>query len=178
MLDTRERHGLDKNNHQGKFGVDYIRVLASAAGLLWSQDDVDLDGVDLSIKLPGRTRRGHSPRIEVQVKTVSRPEIRRGALNYDGLNHAQFNKLAGPDFTVPRYLFLIHVPTAVDGYAGVTTAGLLLQHIGYYLSLSDRTPLPSHSTARSIRVKVPVAQVLTAHSLRTLIIGDATGATE
>jgi hypothetical protein len=59
---------LDQNNHQGKFGADYVRVLASAAGLIWSQDDVDLDAVDLCLKLPGRTPRGFSPRIDAQVK--------------------------------------------------------------------------------------------------------------
>ena len=49
---------LDARNHQGKFGTDYVRVLASAAGLLWSVDDIDMDGVDLCVKLPGRTPRG------------------------------------------------------------------------------------------------------------------------
>jgi hypothetical protein len=29
---------LDVNNHQGKFGQDYVRVLASAAGLLVPPD--------------------------------------------------------------------------------------------------------------------------------------------
>lgn len=62
---------LDPHHHQGKFGHDYIRVLASAAGLIWSTDDLDVDGVDLTIKQPGRTRFGFSPQIEVQIKTVS-----------------------------------------------------------------------------------------------------------
>lgn len=44
---------LDARNHQGKFGADYVRVLASAAGLLWAEDDVDMDGVDLCVKQPG-----------------------------------------------------------------------------------------------------------------------------
>lgn len=32
---------LDANDHRGKFGVDYVRVLASAAGLTVYKDDGD-----------------------------------------------------------------------------------------------------------------------------------------
>ncbi|QFZ19369.1 DUF4365 domain-containing protein [Saccharothrix syringae] len=167
---------LDARNHQGKFGADYVRVLASAAGLTWSEDDVDLDGVDLCIKLPGRTPRGFSPRIDVQVKTVSRLQTRRGVVDFDGLDHVQFNKLAGPGFTVPRYLFVVHVPPHAAEYADLRTAGLLLRHIGYYLSLSDREPLPAPTRARRIRVKVPLSNVLTAVSLRALVTDGAVGA--
>lgn len=160
---------LDPRNHQGKFGADYVRVLASAAGLTWSQDDVDLDGVDLCIKLPGRTPRGFSPRIDVQVKTVSRLEPRQGVLNFDGLDHVQFNKLAGGGFMVPRYLFVIHVPSCADRYADLSTSGLLLRHLGYYLSLSDKVPVESPSRHRHTRVKVPLSNILTVSSLRSLV---------
>ena len=162
---------LDARNHQGKFGADYVRVLASAAGLIWSEDDVDLDGVDLCIKLPGRTPRGFSPRIEAQVKTVSSLDAVKGVVNFDGLDHAQFNKLAGSDFTVPRYLFLVHVPRSTNSYADLSTSGLLLRYIGYYLSLSDREPLTSSDRNRRIRVKIPLSNVLTVTSLRTLVTG-------
>ncbi len=164
---------LDKANHQGKFGADYVRVLASAAGLIWSQDDVDLDGVDLCIKLPGRTPRGFSPRIDVQVKSVSRLPIRHGYLDFDGLSRAQFDKLAGTGSTVPRYLFVVHVPRSADDYADLRTSGLLLRHIGYYLSLSDRPPLAPDDPRQRIRVRIPVSNVLTAVGLRALVAGTA-----
>lgn len=164
---------LEARNHQGKFGADYIRVLASAAGLIWAEDDVDLDGVDLCIKLPGRTPRGFSPRIDVQVKTVSTLEVRKGIVNFDGLDHAQFNKLAGTDFVVPRYLFIVHVPRSAAHYADLSTSGLLLRHIGYYLSLNDRERLPTSDRNRHIRVKIPVSNVLSAASLRALVTGSA-----
>ncbi|HEX3780801.1 MAG TPA: DUF4365 domain-containing protein [Pseudonocardiaceae bacterium] len=164
---------LDPRNHQGKFGADYIRVLASAAGLVWAEDDVDLDGIDLCIKLPGRTPRGFSPRIDVQVKTISTLEVRKGLANFDGLDHAQFNKLAGTDFIVPRYLFIVHVPRSASHYADLSTSGLLLRHIGYYVSLNDRHRLPTSDRTRHIRVKVPVSNVLTAVSLRALVTGSA-----
>jgi hypothetical protein len=163
---------LDVRNHQGKFGADYVRVLASAAGLMWSADDVDLDGVDLCIKLPGRTPHGFSPRIDVQVKTVSVLEARKGLVNFDGLDRVQFNKLAGTEFVVPRFLFIVHVPREAAQYADLSTSGLLLRHIGYYVSLSDRSPLPSPDRNHRIRVKIPVSNVLTVASLRALVLGN------
>ncbi|WP_405165908.1 DUF4365 domain-containing protein [Nocardia sp. NBC_01499] len=172
MVDARD-HQLDAGNHQGKFGADYIRVLASAAGLSWSQDDVDLDGVDLCIKLPGRTPRGFSPRIDVQVKTVSTLQTRSGLINFDGLNQRQFNKLAGPGFTVPRYLFVVHVPRSSNHYADLRTAGLLLRHIGYYTSLSSLDTLPDPDVRRRLRVKIPMSNILTATSLRALVTENA-----
>ncbi|HET6295641.1 MAG TPA: DUF4365 domain-containing protein [Kribbella sp.] len=164
---------LDAQIHQGKFGEDYIRVLASAAGLLVSQDDVDVDGVDFCIKKPGRSRFGWSPRIDVQVKTTSRPKRRAAAFDFDGLNQSQFSKLAGTDFSVPRFLFLVIVPTRADQYAALNTAGLLLRDVGYYVSLADRAPFDEPRTDRRVRVNVPTANVLTVTSLRQLIDPDS-----
>ena len=87
----------------------------------------------------------------------------------DGLDHRQFNKLAGPDFLVPRYLFVVHVPRTAREYVDLRTSGLLLRHIGYYLSLRDRDPMPSDDRARHTRVKIPLSNVLTASSLRALV---------
>lgn len=164
---------LDARNHQGKFGADYVRVLASAAGLLWAADDIDMDGVDLCVKLPGRTPSGFSPRIDVQVKTVSSLDSGGGLVNFDGLDHRQFNRLAGTDFLVPRYLFVVHVPRTANRYVDLRTSGLLLRHIGYYLSLRDREPLPSDDRGRHVRVKIPLSNVLTAASLRALVTADS-----
>lgn len=164
---------LDARNHQGKFGADYVRVLASAAGLLWAADDIDMDGVDLCVKLPGRTRSGFSPRIDVQVKTISSLDSGAGVVNFDGLDHRQFNRLAGADFLVPRYLFVVHVPRSASRYVDLSTSGLLLRHIGYYLSLRDRKPLPVDDRGRHIRVKIPLSNVLTAASLRALVTADS-----
>ncbi|TCC43617.1 DUF4365 domain-containing protein [Kribbella sindirgiensis] len=169
---------LDALVHQGKFGEDYVRVLASAAGLLVSKDDVDHDGIDLCIKFPGRSAFGWSPRIDVQVKTTSRPRRRAAAFDFDGLNQSQFNRLAGPDFLVHRYLFLVIVPKRADEYAALDTGGLLLRDVGYYVSLRDHTPIDEPRSDRRIRVAVPTANVLTVTTLRHLITGETGGATQ
>lgn len=162
---------LDANNHRGKFGEDYVRVLASAAGLTVYKDDVDHDGYDLGIRLPN-PRRSWSPAIEVQIKTTAVPMWRGAELVFDGLDQRQFNRLAGPDYTVPRYLFVVTVPRDADTYANLFTSGMLLRNIGYYVSLHDRRPVDDPVVGRGIRVRLPVANVLTAAAMRALVETD------
>lgn len=159
---------LDANRHRGKFGEDYVRVLASAAGLVVYKEDLDDDGVDLGIKAPTAATRGHkvSRAIEVQVKTTSVPTWQGPQLAFD-LDHRGFNTLAGARFTVPRYLVVVTVPREADRYADLFTAGMLLRNTAYFLSLQDRDPLPA--TGGRKRVKLPAANVLTVTSLRGLV---------
>ncbi|OLT15198.1 hypothetical protein BJF78_16505 [Pseudonocardia sp. CNS-139] len=159
---------LDALNRQGKFGEDYVRVLASAAGLVVSTYSVDVDGVDLGIMVPNAAH-GWSPQIAVQVKTTSVPTWRGGHLVFDGLNQVQFNKLAGADFTVPRYLFVVIVPPDADEYTAPISAGMLLRNLGYFVSLHDRGKLAEPDTRRHVRVEVPIANVLTTTAIRRLI---------
>ncbi|RJO74858.1 DUF4365 domain-containing protein [Nocardia panacis] len=173
MFETGVRQGLDKNNQQGQFGEDYVRVLTSAAGLIWSKDSMDMDGVDLSLKLPGRTARGFSPRIDVQVKTSVRLENRSGRVHFNGLTEPQFNKLAGPDFTVPRYLFVVSVPRHPVDYTDLYTSGLLLRHIGYYMSLDQLEPIAAPQQDRVKAVHIPASNILTAAKLRALVTETA-----
>lgn len=165
---------LSANSCQGKFGEDYVRVLASAAGLLVAQDDLDVDGVDLCVKFPGPTARSFSPRIDVQVKTVSRPRRRNGVLVFDGLSAGQFNKLAGDDFVVPRYLFVVQVPTRAEEYVDLSSAGLLLRHLGYFASLRDHPRVDPRGPHGRVPISVPLANVLTVDSLRLLTTGEPT----
>src|SRR3954451_858547 len=118
---------LDAHSHRGKFGEDYVRVLASAAGLTVYQDDLDHDGIDLGIRLPN-PRRSWSKAIEVQVKTTATARWQGAQLIFDGLDQNQFNRLAGSEFTVPRYLFVVTVPSGGDAYADLFTAGMLLRN--------------------------------------------------
>jgi len=159
---------LDAKQHQGKFGEDYVRVLASAAGLIVLKEDLDVDGVDLGFRATGHHVRGFSPMIEAQIKTWSTPSESSGHLIYRGLNEWQYNKLAGPDFTVPRFLFVICVPSDHQRYAASMTDGVMLHHLGYFVSLRSEEPIANPDRHRRRVVKVPTANVLTTSALRRL----------
>lgn len=159
---------LDAKQHQGKFGEDYVRVLASAAGLIIYKDDLDVDGIDLGLRAKGRYGRVFSPAIEAQVKTWSQPTVTGGHLIYRGLNEWQFSQLAGPDYTVPRFLFLICVPKDSSQYATSAMDGIMLRNLGYFVSLRHEQPVANPDRKRSYPVRVPTANVLTAAALRRL----------
>jgi Domain of unknown function (DUF4365) len=159
---------LDAKQHQGKFGEDYVRVLASAAGLVVFKEDIDVNGVDLGFRATGRYGRVFSPMIEAQVKTWSKPTGSAGRLHYRGLDEWQFNQLAGSDFSVPRYLFLICVPARSADYAASRPEGMLLRHLGYYVSLRAEQQIPEPDRRRIRPVVVPMANVLTTQALRRL----------
>jgi Domain of unknown function (DUF4365) len=160
---------LDANNHQGKFGQDYIRVLASAAGLLVYTPDLDYDGIDLMIRWPGRVGMAASPAIDVQVKSWSSPRRSGAHYRFDGLNELQFNKLAGPHYTVPRYLFLVIVPPDAHAYSELLTNGMLLRYQAFHASLQGEIPITHPLQQRRRSVQVPVGNVLTVRSLLTLM---------
>lgn len=159
---------LDANQHQGKFGEDYVRVLASAAGLIVLKDDLDADGVDLGFRATGQYGRVYSPMIEAQIKTSSKPSVSVGQLIYRGLDEWQFNKLAGTDFAVPRFLFVVCVPADRQQYAASMTDGLMLRHLGYFVSLRSQERIVNPDRRRKRPVALPTANVLTASALRRL----------
>jgi hypothetical protein len=68
--------GLDRNQHQGLFGESFVRVLASAAGLIVARAELDVTGEDLTISYKGVLGHTRHPKIGVQVKSWSRPVCR------------------------------------------------------------------------------------------------------
>ncbi len=45
--------GLDRNQHQGLFGESFVRVLASAVGLIVARAELDVTGDDFTISHTG-----------------------------------------------------------------------------------------------------------------------------
>lgn len=160
---------LERRNHQGKFAEDYVRALASAAGLLVYKDDLDYDGIDLGFRYPGRAGHIASPAIEVQVKSWSLPSWKGPHLQFRGLNEVQYNKLVQGPFLVPRYLFIVVVPQESDRYARVETEGLMLSRLCYYRGFEDEQPIAAPSTKRHPAIQVPLGNVLTVRALRELV---------
>ncbi|MQY03700.1 DUF4365 domain-containing protein [Actinomadura macrotermitis] len=160
---------LERRNHQGKFAEDYVRALASAAGLLIFKDDLDHDGVDLGFKYPGRGGLVASPAIEVQVKSWSRPVVRGSELVFRGLSETQYNKLVDGPFLVPRYLFVVVVPADRERYVRVDTEGLLLSKLCYYRGFDGDEPIAEPDAKRHPELRMPLGNVLTVRALRELV---------
>ncbi len=126
--------------------------------------------MDFLLRWPGRVGAAASPAIDVQVKSWSQARKSSGTWRFDGLNEVQFNKLAGRDYTVPRYLFLVVVPDDPGQYSEILADGMILRYQGYYLSLREESPVSEPSPERRHTVYVPIGNILTVRTLQTLML--------
>jgi hypothetical protein len=157
---------LDQNNRQGWYGESFVQVLAAAAGLQCSPLTPDCTGVDLDIT-GTREVRDDFPCVKIQVKSWSVPRESGGAWRYGGLTEKRFNALAGPR-RVPRFLFLVVVPSDVSTYAYADEEFLRLGRAAYWVSLADRARVAEPRCDRKVPVHVPRQNLLTVETLTTL----------
>jgi hypothetical protein len=114
-----------------------VRVLASAAGLIVVRAELDVTGEDFTISYKGVVSHTRHPKIEVQVKSWSRPVCRAEHWQYQ-LRARQFHELTGADFALPRFLVLVIVPDHWTDYATVNPDSVQLKYAAYWRSLRDQ----------------------------------------
>lgn len=159
--------GLDRNQHQGLFGESLVRVLASAAGLIVARAELDVAGEDFTISHKGVIGHTRHPKIEVQVKSWSRPVCRDEQWQYQ-LRVRHFNELAGADFALPRFLVLVIVPDDWTDYATVSPDSVHLRYAAYWRSLRDHERVDLDPDTK-VAVPVPRANLLTVDALRAMM---------
>lgn len=161
---------LDKNNHQGWYGESFIRALAAAAGLQATGVTPDCTGVDFMISSPHQID-GDFPVIMAQVKSWSVPVERPGGWRYDRLTQKRFNALAGGNRRIPRYLFVVIVPSDNTRYACASDKVLGLSHAAYWISLADHEQVQDAACERQVPIIIPRENLLTVKRLVALCEG-------
>jgi hypothetical protein len=159
--------GVPDARYQGAYAEAYMEALALAAGLNVAIHKVD-DGIDLLVRYTGDELVRSWPGIDLQVKSWTTPTGTGEFWSYDRLNEKQYNKLATPDKTHPRYLVVILVPADRSRLAEVVEDGLLLRHRAYFAQVPGPV-VENPSDKRRKRVLVPKRNVLTAAKLRELV---------
>jgi hypothetical protein len=157
------------DSRQARFAVDYVRVLACAAGLVVTGRDRGRDGVDLGLRRAAGEPGRFAPAVEVQVRPWTRFRPEGGELAYPGLSEVGFNQLAGDDYTVPRHLVVVHVPGDAEAYADFSPDGLRLRHLAYHRSLRAEPRIPDPDPGRRRPVTLSTGDVLTARTLLALV---------
>lgn len=167
--------GFGDNGHRGAFGEEFIRMLATAANLDVTRKERDRVGVDWQLGYTGRRGTRRFPAIEAQVKCTSSPDIHGDHIHYK-LKVKNYNQLAGPDYEMPRFLFLVLAPADPFAWSHATEDRLRLSHAAYWLCLHDQEPLPSpenkSKTDSTRTVHIPRANLLTVGSLHDLFAED------
>ncbi|GAA3669800.1 hypothetical protein C8D88_102731 [Lentzea atacamensis] len=145
---------------------EYVRALATAAGLHVSACDAARDGVDFGFRFPSAV----FPAVEARVVWTAKPrgDGEDAEWIYDGLDEVCFNRLAGRDFTVPRFLFLLVLPPD-RAYLSFQSDGMVLRHLGYFHPMGDEVPVSAPDRSRCRTVQLSLARVLTGASLRELL---------
>ncbi|MCX2922134.1 MULTISPECIES: DUF4365 domain-containing protein [Streptomyces] len=161
------------NRHRGAFGEEFIRMLATAADLDVTSKLRDRVGVDWQLGYSGRRGTRRYPAIEAQVKCTSSPDVREDHIRFP-LKVKNYNQLAGADYEMPRFLFLVLAPADPFTWSHATEDRLHLSHAAYWLCLHDQEPLPlDNRSAQGTRtVYVPRANLLTVDSLHDLFAED------
>ncbi|MGW4011537.1 DUF4365 domain-containing protein [Streptomyces sp. NPDC004763] len=171
---VQESTGFGDNGHRGAFGEEFIRMLATAANLDVTRKERDRVGVDWQLGYAGRRGTRRYPAIEAQVKCTSSPVIDDDHIRYS-LKLKNYNQLAGPDYEMPRFLFLVLAATDPHAWVHATEERLRVSHAAFWLCLHDKKPVEldgniSASTTRT--VYIPRTNLLTADSLHHLFAED------
>ncbi|SHG63645.1 DUF4365 domain-containing protein [Streptoalloteichus hindustanus] len=153
---------LDRRQHQGLFGEVFVRALAVAAGLTVAKTDPDVTGDDFLFGYPGQLAGTYFPRIEVQVKSWSRPNngspFWRYPMKVEHYNNLVYRTL------IPRFLILVIVPENADQYVIGTHGHLRLQHAAYWASFTGRPEIDPRRRS-TVTAEVPRTNLLTAGKL-------------
>ena len=138
----------------------YVRAVIFRAGFRLSSPVVDDHGIDGTIVDPDRRRIN---RVDFQIKSTIRHEIRDDAIVYD-LRVEDYNRLIIED-DVPRVLVLYIMPEDEDQWLAQSEDELCLRKCSYWVSLMG---LPRSRNLSTVRVSVPLANPFDQDGLREM----------
>ena len=118
--------------------------------------------------LPGAA--GSPSRRSSSLRRTSSPDVHEEYIHYP-LKARNYNLLAGRDYDLPRFLFLVLAPADPFTWTHATQDRLLLRRAAYWMCLHDQDPL-ENPRAGTRTVHVPRANLLTVDSLHDLFAED------
>lgn len=164
---------MDITQQMEQYNIAYVRALAAQCG--WrvvKEDDVDDDGIDISIKgiFSDEHNIVYRPRIEVQLKSTSTLDIKGNVIKYP-LKARNYNLLC-EQYSIPRYLFVLDLDSIVDNWVIEDPIGFILSRKCYWLSLEN---LGATTNTTSVTLDIPIHQVLNKESLNAIMKKAAVG---
>lgn len=162
---------MDIRHRQGHFGEAYVALIAASAGLTVARTHPDVDGADLIVGYKGQMGNTRHPKIEVQVKTWSKPKFDEHQWRYR-MSSPQFNELAGRDYSLPRVLALVIVPSDPADYILPGRSEIAVRNLAYWASLEHLERI-DETVQATVPVDIPRCNVLTGDSLKLLVTRSA-----
>lgn len=145
-----------------RFSRAWVIAAAAAADFTYEIVADDERGVDMTVH-------SHDHTLDFQLKATSRPEVQDECLVHD-LDVRTYNLLRSQQRSGYGVLALIVVADDTAAWHVMDHDGTSLTRSAYYLPLYG---MPSTSNAATIRLKVPMANLLTPGAMRALMDAQA-----
>lgn len=154
---------VDVNHQKEQYSKAWVHAVASAAGMGLGEPSPDNESVDWTVYARSEDGYPRSPRLDIQVKCTSSPDIGNGVIrfvlsrkNYDDLRH---------DVMTRRILVVVVVPSIPADWLEQTTEFMKMRNCAYWVSIRG---LPDKDNDH-ITVHVPLTQVFNVDSLRGIM---------
>jgi Domain of unknown function (DUF4365) len=158
------------NDRKELFSRAYVRAVASVAGYMATQPELDRDSVDFQLAGVGGRGTKHSPYLDVQIKCTADDDLAPTRFGFP-LPIKNYDDLRDTELAVPRILIVVIVPTAIERWLATSESEMVLRHCGYWRSLHNE---PATDNTTSITVEINRANVFDVDGLQNLMaaVGD------
>lgn len=150
--------GAGSPKQKERFSRAWVIAAASAADLTYEIVADDERGVDMTVH-------SHHHTLDFQLKATSNPEVQGDCLVHD-LDVRTYNLLRSQQRSGYGVLALIVVGDNTASWHVMDQEGTNLTRTAYYLPLFGMSATPNEAT---IRLKVPMSNLLTAEAMRSLM---------
>lgn len=145
-----------------RFSRAWVIAAAAAADFTYQIVADDEHGVDMTIY-------SHDHTLDFQLKATSSPEVQDGCLIHD-LDVRTYDLLRSQQRSGYGVLALIVVGADTAAWHVMDDRGTSLTRSAYYLPLYG---MPATSNTATVRLKVPMSNLLTADAMHTLMAAEA-----
>jgi hypothetical protein len=161
---------LDKNALKEEFSYAYVHGVASVAGYICdrSSRQTDNDGIDATIRKPGKGKGRRKGLLDLQIKCSS-VESSKVSINDDEIKFTlevdSYSELI-KESVIPIILVLVLVPNEVGDWTHQSEDSLILKKCGYYKQLQGD---PETKNRDNIRISISKKQVFNPDCLNKLV---------
>ncbi len=158
---------LTRNHRQEALSKAYVHAIAAKCGLSCWFPDFDY-GIDVSlrtVKQQGERSSDTHSVLDIQLKSTTRASVSKKYIWYD-LEVKTYEDLRDVSVFIPCILVVLVVPKEESLWLDQSEDALQLRHCAYWISLRGRKPTRAKKT---IRIRIPRAQVFSAESLHAML---------
>lgn len=145
-----------------RYSRAWVIAAASAANCTYRIVADDEHGVDMTVHSADIT-------LDFQLKATSHPEVVEGCLIHD-LDVRTYDLLRSPTRSAYGVLALVVVGDDTDNWLDMDDSGTKIARSAYYLPMIG---LPATENDSTVRLKIPMANLLTVEAMKALIDAEA-----